>query len=79
MSFLYMSDASASATPNEAGTLTMKEAGRTKKNGLLQQIPLFLPNADRDQALVEWLQAHETHPRCGVLLQQIGEWTGVVK
>ena len=37
---------------------------------------LFSLNTASDQALLEWLRAHEAQPRCGVLLQQIREWTG---
>ena len=37
---------------------------------------LFSLDATSDQALLTWLRAHETQPRCGTLLQQIREWTG---
>ena len=37
---------------------------------------LFSDDTGSDGALIEWLRARETQPRCGVLLQQIREWTG---
>ena len=35
---------------------------------------LFPHDSASDHALIEWLQARKTQPRCGMLLQQICEW-----
>ena len=37
---------------------------------------LFPHDSTSDHALIEWLRARETQPRCGILLQQICEWGG---
>ena len=37
---------------------------------------LFPKDSDDDCALIDWLRAHEKHPRCEALLQEIIEWTG---
>ena len=39
---------------------------------------LFRQDNHEDCALMEWLQAHEMHPRCGILFKQIMEWSEII-
>ena len=57
-----------------AAAATVQDQPDADADAIGPRAELFEHGAAGDRALIEWLRARQSQPRCGVLLQQICEW-----